>query len=155
MELFTFIRADLNSYRPITEDGLSYGDSNTSSSTPSLSTQPNFPKSLFLIRPLSATYELNAVASTAQASVSIPEGLDLDAWIVQPPKAVTNGVEQVEEGLGERKKNSKKGKEKATARSKAKGKKLDRGGHANEIVPAQEIIETEEERAERERVSYW
>ncbi|KAI0964144.1 hypothetical protein AcW1_001032 [Taiwanofungus camphoratus] len=151
LELFTFIRADLNSYRPITEDGLSYGDSNTSSSTPSLSTQPNFPKSLFLIRPLSATYELNAVASTAQASVSIPEGLDLDAWIVQPPKAVTNGVEQVEEGLGERKKNSKKGKEKATARSKAKGKKLDREGHGNEIVPAQEIIETEEERAERER----
>ena len=43
--------------------------------------EPHFPKSLYLIQPLFATYPLNPVAPEAQASVAVPKGLDLNAWI--------------------------------------------------------------------------
>jgi len=44
--------------------------------------EPGFPKSLQLIHPLFSAYELNAVATAAQDSVSLPPGLDLDFEIV-------------------------------------------------------------------------
>jgi len=114
--------------------------------------EPNFPKSLYLIRPLFTSYELNPVASIAQASVPIPDGLDLDAWIV--PSMQDRGSEEHDDGgLPERKgKKSKKGKEKeSTSRTKGKGgkKKQKEEGYEEELV-AQE--ETAEEKAERERV---
>jgi len=48
----------------------------------------NFPKSLLLIDPLFSVYDLNPVASSAQASVAVPDGVDLDAWFVSPPVEV-------------------------------------------------------------------
>ena len=92
------------------------------------------------------------MASTAQTSVPIPEGLDLDTWIVPPPK------EPITDELAEwadRKKNKKgKGKGKETTDDKKRGKKKRKDEENGLIVlsPVVLEIETAEERAERERV---
>lgn len=54
--------------------------------------EPDYPKSLFLLQPLFSAHELNAVGSSAQAAVPIPEGLDLDRDIV--PGGGWMGVEE-------------------------------------------------------------
>lgn len=116
--------------------------------------EPSFPKSLYLIRPLVSPYELAPVAPAAQASVPVPEGLDLDVWIVPAMQEPLVGDESQ---LVEKKvKKSKKGKEKETLnRTRAKGgkKKRKEDSTVEELVP-QEPEETAEERAERERVSF-
>ena len=130
--------------------------------SPSPSSEPHFPKSLYLIKPLFGAYELNAVALSAQASVPAPDGLDLDAWIVpfqdEPSLVPGDAAEEALEG-----KKGKKGKRKEGAsKSKRKGKSRaqddqedvgDRGVDGNGYGEAAQPIETEEERAERERVS--
>jgi len=109
---------------------------------------PEFPKSLYLIHPLVSAYPLNPVASAAQANVPIPEGLDLDKWIVPPPKGVppTPATEGEERG---RKPKKKKGKKKESS-SKAKEKPKNELLQEDALTPAPE---TEEEKAERERAS--
>lgn len=149
LQLFTFIKHDLAAYRPKGKNG----SSDTLTSSFDSVVEPSFPKSLYLIRPLVSSYELGPVAQAAQASVPIPEGLDLDAWIVpamQEPLVDDDGHE-VEKKV----KKNKKGKEKETLnRTKAKGGKKKRKEDSNveELVP-QEPEETAEEREERERVS--
>lgn len=116
--------------------------------------EPRFPKSLYLIQPLYSSYGLNPVATNAQASVPIPDGLDLDAWIVPPPP---EPVSQLDE---ERKlKKSKKGKGKEVNGTKSKnGKKKkhrendDDSENGVVLTPALVEVESAEERAERERV---
>ncbi|CAE6442234.1 unnamed protein product [Rhizoctonia solani] len=49
--------------------------------------EPSYPKSMYLLQPLRVSFELNYVAPHAQSSVPVPDGLNLDAWIVPPPKA--------------------------------------------------------------------
>lgn len=66
--------------------------------------EPQFPKSLYLIQPLFSSYALNPVAVEAQASVPVPDGLDLDAWIVPRAKPV---VADVVEAKAKRKKDKK------------------------------------------------
>ena len=88
LQLFTFVRADLNGFRPASANPFDYKEEVTASGSTS---EPNFPKSLFLIQPLSSSYELNTVAVNAQASVPIPDGLDLNAWIVPPPRGGGRG----------------------------------------------------------------
>ncbi|KZT08745.1 Ap3d1 protein [Laetiporus sulphureus 93-53] len=152
LNLFTFIRADLNSYRPRADNSFGLGDASLSGFEEPAPAEPNFPKSLFLIRPLSASYELNAVARSAQAAVPIPEGLDLDAWITAPPKEMHDAIEredEAQEDKKKKKKGSKKGKEKESNGAKSKGKKrADRT--TDDVTPV--AAETAEERAERERV---
>lgn len=175
LQLFTFIRADLDAYKPQPRDALTYGESSmglsaegfgepssTVSPSPSPSSEPHFPKSLYLIKPLFGAYELNAVALSAQASVPVPEGLDLDAWIVpfqeEPSPARGDTADETLEG-----KKGKKGKRKdGSSKSKRKGKSRaqddvdengDRNVDGNGYGEAAQPIETEEERAERERVS--
>lgn len=153
LQLFTFVRADLTSYRPPVERSFGYEDNAGSSSNIS---EPDFPKSLFLIHPLFSTYELNTVAPSAQASVPVPEGLNLDAWIVPPPKdAMVHVVESDEDGTTvetKKVKKVKKGKGKETGGTvKAKMKKKKDGDGAREVLePAEEM--TEAERSELERV---
>ena len=77
MKLFTFIQADLVSF---------HDDSAAGTSVDNAGQHPTYPKSLLLINPLFSTYELNSVSSAAQDSISVPEGLDLDVWIVPPPQ---------------------------------------------------------------------
>ena len=101
-----------------------------------------------------SSYELGPVAPAAQASVPLPEGLDLDIWIV--PAMQEPVVDDENLDVEKRIKKSKKGKEKETPnRTKAKGGKKKRKEDATveELVP-QEPEETAEERAERERVRF-
>ncbi|KAM5535884.1 hypothetical protein V8D89_010502 [Ganoderma adspersum] len=174
LQLFTFVRADLNAYKPQPRSNLTYGGESSmslslsaegfgepsSTVSPSPSSEPHFPKSLYLIKPLFGAYELNAVALSAQASVPIPDGLDLDAWIVpfqeEPSLAPGDAADEALEG-----KKGKKGKRKEGAnKSKRKGKSRalddiedvgDRSVDGNGYGEAAQPIETEEERAERER----
>lgn len=93
-----------------------------------------------------SAYPLNPVASAAQENVPIPEGLDLDKWIVPPPK---NVVQTPTTGEGERGRRPKrKGKQKE-ANGKVKEKASNKLLQDDVLTPARE---TEEEIAERERV---
>ncbi|TBU29793.1 Adaptor protein complex AP-3 delta subunit [Dichomitus squalens] len=176
LQLFTFIRADLSAYKPQPRNTSMYGESSMSpgaegfgepSSTASASTspasEPYFPKSLYLIRPLFGAYELNAVALSAQASLPIPEGLDLEAWIVpfkeDPTPLAGDATDEALEGKKGKKGKRKEG-EKGAGKSKRKGKARARGGADDEEDQAVDgnghdvvvqPVETEEERAERER----
>jgi AP-3 complex subunit delta-1 len=103
---------------------------------------------------LFTSHELNPVALIAQASVPIPEGLDLDAWIV--PSQQERVIEEEAEDVRKAKK-SKKGKGKEINGTKVKsGKRKQKDGDPRDAytVPEPEI-ETIEERAERERVLFF
>ncbi|KAL5536063.1 APL5 [Sanghuangporus sanghuang] len=148
LQLFTFIQADVNAFRPKpkAEFGNGFADASTSAFDPIAVSEPVYPKSLYLLYPLFSQYELNPVAPEAQASVPVPEGLDLDAWIV--PQAQPKIDEPVEVEAKKKKKDRKgKGKEKekgagdGTAKGKKSGKK--KGVVASERTP-EEILEAEE-----------
>lgn len=129
----------MNSYKPPTIE--SEFDSDTS--------QPAFPKSLYLIYPLFNAYELNPVAPAAQESVLVPEGLDLDAWIVPPPPdPVLEIAKKVKAKGKERESNGKSGKKDGKS-SKGKGKQREDLSRVD--TPE---VETAEERAERARVGF-
>ena len=142
--LFAFISADLSQFRPRPTE--SYAFASGSDDFESGHIEPEFPKSLYLIHPLVSAYPLNPVASAAQANVPIPEGLDLDKWIVPPPKSAVS-TPGTEEGRGRRPKR-KKGKQKEV-NGKVKEKPANKLLREDALTPA---AETEEEKAERERV---
>jgi AP-3 complex subunit delta len=146
LQLFTFIRADLASFRledPIA--GLPVDDANR---------HPAYPKSMLLINPLFSNYQLNSVNIAAQDSIPVPEFLDLDAWIVPPPKefstadAATANDTQQGERPWTKKKVKGKGKEKD---SKVLTKKPP--GTQPDHSPSPGPSETEEEKIEREKAS--
>lgn len=117
---------------------------------PISSTEPRFPKSLYLIGPLFSTYELNPVAANAQASVPIPEGLDLDAWIV--PSEALACAEDADDGIESQFKTSKKGKEREMNGKSKKGKKK-RKDDSNVVAnPVPVPVETADDRLEVEQV---
>lgn len=86
------------------------------------------------------------MASAAQENVPVPEGLDLDKWIVPPPKTVlpTPATGEVERG----RKPKKKGKQRE-ANGKVKKKITSKPLQEDVLTPAPE---TKEENAEREKV---
>jgi AP-3 complex subunit delta len=146
LQLFTLINADLDAYRPKPENS-DIG----SSFDPMTSAEPRFPKSLYLIEPLFSRYELNPVAASAQASVPIPEGLDLDAWIV--PSEASAIAEDVVENEEPHVKKSKKGQEREMNGKSRKGKK--KRNEDRNVVPSPPMateVEAAEEAAETERV---
>lgn len=139
LQLFNFIRADLLSHRPkppVQEDNPFAEDTSFNPLA-----EPRFPKSLYLLDPLFTAYQLNPVAAVAQSSVPIPEGLDLDAWIVPPPPEPVLEVEK--------KKKSRKGKEK----EKDTGGKRPRSVKQNTFDAFEERIEPEEDEVDLERVT--
>lgn len=150
MQLFTFIRADLASFRP--------EDSNVGLPVNDTSHHPVYPKSLLLINPLFSNYELNSVSIAAQDSIPVPEFLDLDVWIVPPPKelsmddaAAANDTEEGERSLT---------KKKVKSKGKGKGKERDSKvaivkshGSQPDHIPSPGPSETEEEKLEREKAS--
>ncbi|KAH9049511.1 Adaptor protein complex AP-3 delta subunit [Lactarius hengduanensis] len=111
VKLFTFIQADLVSFH--------LDDPASGTPVDDTSQHPAYPKSLLLINPLFSTYELNSVNFAAQDSISVPEGLDLDVWIVPPPQEflmpAAAGADDLQEGehLPTKKKVKSKGKGKA------------------------------------------
>ncbi|TRM61606.1 adaptin N terminal region-domain-containing protein [Schizophyllum amplum] len=144
LQLFQFIRADLSSFQPKSESAFAFAADESAASFGASAPAPHFPKSLYLIRPLFTEYELNPVAPEAQEMVPVPEGLDLDAWIVPPPP------EPKEEAPTKKvKKASKKGKEKAVTNGR---EKKGRAINGDALVPLEVETETPEERAERERL---
>lgn len=153
-QLCNFIIADLNNHHPkfLTPAYPAAGSSGSLDETP-ISEDISFPKSLFLIYPLFSTYELNPVASHAQASVPVPAGLDLDAWVVPPPQEPVAPTEET----SEKKKKSKKGKEtgngkKSKASSKKKLKQVELLQDGDVLTPVDPDVETPEE---RERASVY
>ncbi|KAH0591305.1 AP-3 complex subunit delta-1 [Termitomyces sp. J132] len=136
IQLFRFIQADLDAHRPKPSTPLSSDYSGLD--TPS----PRYPKSLYLIEPLTTIYELNPVATNAQASVPIPEGLDLDAWIVPPPQ-------QIVADPPPDKKKGKKGKGKDNKPKSSKKKKKVEVEDGDELAPVEETPEEIAERAKR------
>jgi AP-3 complex subunit delta-1 len=149
--LLAFVAADLNSFKPSYTSPPSDGDASGSGFE---STSLSFPKSLLLIQPLLSSYELNPVAASAQASVPVPEGLDLDEWFVPPPpEPVPERVESSEK----KSKKSKKGKEKqvnggkkSDKKKKAKDVGLEVAGDV--LTPVYDEAEPPEDQAEIERV---
>jgi len=150
LALFTFIVADLTSFKP----SHSTPHSDLSSSGSPLETDViAYPKSLLLIQPLFSSYELNPVATSAQSSVPVPEGLDLEQWFVPPP-----AEPKTERGESSEKKTkkSKKGKEKQVNGGRKSGKKkvkdvsLDVG--IDVLAPVHDESEPPEDPVERERV---
>ncbi|KAK2461539.1 hypothetical protein APHAL10511_006002 [Amanita phalloides] len=136
LQLFRFVEADLNSYHP-RNSTLGFVETD----------DLHFPKSLYLIQPLTTAYPLNPVANAAQASVPVPEGLDFDSWIVPPPPepAVNVSTDPVD-----RKKKSKKGKSKVISEKKnGKERQKDEDNELIVLSPAEPEIETAEERERR------
>eukprot|EP01156_Anaeramoeba_ignava_P017483 Anaeramoba_ignava/a77_427.p1 GENE.a77_427~~a77_427.p1 ORF type:complete len:658 (-),score=213.71 a77_427:1113-3086(-) len=71
------------------------------------------------------TEELNPVAPRAQRKVPIPQGLDLDAWINEPPKEESDHEDDYDEDdfFGEKKEKKKKGKKRKKKKKKKKKEK--------------------------------
>lgn len=63
--------------------------------------EPPYPKSLYIFPPLSTSHPLNAVASYAQSSIPVPDGLDLDTDFV-PGGGWPEDIEEVDESEEER-----------------------------------------------------
>ena len=93
------------------------------------------------------------MALTAQASVPVPNGLDLDAWIVPSQREYV--TEEDADDAVRKVKKGKKGKGKETNGMKVKaGKRRQREDDPRDAYsPPEPEAETEAERAERERVS--
>ena len=106
--LLKFIKADLATHKPSVSqtrprDSPSEG---FTADEEKAAFQPTFPKSLLLLHPLSSAYELNPVAKMAQVNVKLPDGMDLDMWIVD--EHVAYGGDGVEDGEGRKSKGKKK-----------------------------------------------
>ena len=146
LQLFKFIQADLNSFKPKPKNEYPNGfaDATTSAFDPVGTIDPDFPKSLYLLQPLFCGYDLNPVAEDAQASVPVPEGLDLDDWSVPRAKPSAPGEEK-------RKKKDKKGKGKDTgadsARSSKTSRKSKKGDEQGHERSREEILAEQEELA--------
>jgi AP-3 complex subunit delta-1 len=144
VQLFTFIRADLASFRP--EDDSTTGP-------PVNETSPTYPKSLLLINPLFSTYELNSVNTAAQESIPVPESVDLDAWIIPPPREYTipDAVPADYTPEGEHPSVKKKLKGKGKLKGKEKMSQAATHGSQTEPIFPPGLSETEEDKAEREK----
>ncbi|ODN78393.1 hypothetical protein L202_04032 [Cryptococcus amylolentus CBS 6039] len=105
--LLGFVRADLEHHVPPKETVRRdmnipeiEGGFETEGKAEKEANEPVYPKSLYIFPPLSTAYPLNAVASHAQESISVPEGLDLDVDIVPGggwPDDLQDGEESEEE----------------------------------------------------------
>jgi AP-3 complex subunit delta-1 len=148
VQLFKFIRADLASRR-LEED------STTSLPVDETNQSPAYPKSLLLIDPLFSVYELNSVNIAAQDSIPVPEFLDLDAWIVPPPREFTLPDAAVPDDTqsGEQRPIKKKLKSKGKGKGKEKGSEVGTQGPPTDPIPSLGRSETEEDRVEREKAS--
>lgn len=148
MQLFKFIRADLASFRPEDESTASPLSNETSQN-------PTYPKSLLLINPLFSAYELNSVNTAAQDSIPVPESLDLDVWIVPPPREFTmpEAAPADDTQEGERSSTKKKLKGKGKRKGKERMSQTATLGPQTDPVPSAGPPETEEDKAEREKAS--
>ncbi|KAJ1302424.1 hypothetical protein OPQ81_002742 [Rhizoctonia solani] len=155
LQLFRFIQADVTGFeakraaatskpkeQPESEavqpeSDATQPESESAPPEPAESSEPSYPKSMYLLQPLRVSFELNYVAPHAQGSVPIPDGLNLDAWIVPPPKARHLPDEEQPKKVKKKSKGKEKEKERDPTK-KRKSKKV-------------ETQETPEEKAAREK----
>lgn len=142
LQLFAFVKADISAHQVKLQANVSASDE--SKSTAAL--EPVYPKSLFLVQPLHARI-LRPIPSDAAAGTStskretkvirvpIPEGLNLDAWIVPPPKSAIRLQDEDENAAPSTYMTSgkkKRGKEKtdgSKVKAKSKSKKAKEGAN--------------------------
>ena len=107
----TLVKGDLDLFRPEARPIAALPEfTNEFEDLPSVTSgNPVFPKGLLLVRRLVIAYSLRPVASNAQRQVAVPNGLNLDKWIVPPPKH-RDDLE-----VDDKKRKKKKGKGKARA----------------------------------------
>ncbi|KAJ9117176.1 hypothetical protein QFC20_000319 [Naganishia adeliensis] len=97
LQLFRLLEADLSASKPPSaerrsqdafaaepefENAFAEDNANSDKNENGDSAQPNYPKSLFLLRPLFTGYEMNSIGYKAQESVKVPDDLDLEATLV-------------------------------------------------------------------------
>lgn len=84
-QLFTLIQSDLGQHQE-KHPGRELDTTSDTDHDPTRQLSPavDYPKSLYLLLPLFTAYDMNPVGYKAQERVNIPEGLDLDAPIVEP-----------------------------------------------------------------------
>jgi AP-3 complex subunit delta-1 len=115
IQLLTLVKGDLDLFRPEmlpTHSPALQGFSNEFDDIVSLPIgTPPFPKGLLLLRRLVSAYSLRPVATNAQKQVPMPDGLNLDKWIISPPRRAVHD----ELDGDDKKKKKKKGKGKARA----------------------------------------
>lgn len=156
MQLFVLIEADLGSFKPLSQapEYLYEDDASNVFARDSVNSTGDlrFPRSLLLVRPLHTAYELRPVGPEVQRQIKPPPGLDLDSWIVPPPKKAVLARAIDEEGVTIKKK-KKKGKEKTiTEGHETPVKKKKKGGATTPDVKKYSDALTPEETAELERV---
>lgn len=101
LQLFSFIRADLASFRPSNSFSNTSDAASPSDTTPDQHL-PSHPKSLLLLTPLFTSYSLPPVSTRAQASVPLPVGLDLDTPLfIFPSKAADDNESSEEDDFDE------------------------------------------------------
>ncbi|KAG9083251.1 AP-3 complex subunit delta [Ceratobasidium sp. 370] len=132
LQLFRFIQADVRGFE-VKQTTVVESSEGTAAEPPS--GEPSYPKSMYLLQPLRVSFELNYVAPHAQSAVPVPEGLDLDRWIVPPPK-----VKHQEDDVSKKPK-----------KSKAKGKEKGATGKKGKKKAEPEVEEAPEEKAAREK----
>lgn len=181
LQLFAFVKADISARQAKLKPAASASASTTtepsaSSSTPAaLDLEPGYPKSLFLVQPLHArplrpipqaqvpspvgSSRIIPTLKRLRARVPVPEGLDLDAWIVPPPKSAVrhaHGDEDDDDNTPVVSAKRRKGKDKADGtgtdgKTKGKKKKVKEGAGAESAGAGGESAE---EIAARARVCH-
>ncbi|KIM26948.1 hypothetical protein M408DRAFT_330313 [Serendipita vermifera MAFF 305830] len=139
IQLLTLVKGDLDLFRPAPPQPIAVPEfANQFDDIPSsMSSNPVFPKSLLLIKKLVTVYNLRPVAPSAQKQVAIPNGLNLDKWIVPPPKSMAYDDFEGDD----KKKKKKKGKGKARAENGALG-------YGKNLLSEDSHPQTEEDEAE-------
>ncbi|KAF8323788.1 Adaptor protein complex AP-3 delta subunit [Clavulina sp. PMI_390] len=156
LQLFAFIKADFGSHQA-KQQAKAEANTTDDTSPDQFSTEPEYPKSLFLIQPLHARalrpLPIAGPSTSRHVSfrVTLPEGLDLDSWIVPPPKSSVvfeaQGDEDHVPGVpsGKKKKSKDKGDGKVKTTKSKKGKQKEDGGSRGNG----ESLDTPEEQAAR------
>lgn len=144
LQLLTFVHKDFMTHRP-----RSTGFAGPEVSRfDQISFEPDFPKSLYLLRPLFTSYELKPVGKNAQRSVPIPEGLDLSAWVI--PSQEFSQDKEISEELAAK---SIKGKHKDASQGKVKKRKKKTTQVEDKEISSREVEEFSLlEQQEHERV---
>lgn len=169
LQLFAFVKADISARQAKVSAAATASTSPKDGPSTSATFEPGYPKSLFLIQPLHArplrpipqaqvpVGSSRIVPTLKRLRVPVPEGLDLDAWIVPPPKSAVRRVDEDDENSPSSSAISvkrKKGKDKADGtegKTKTKKKKAKDSADAP-VSPALASGESAEEIAARARV---
>jgi AP-3 complex subunit delta len=144
--MFSLVKGDLDRFQPqkrpiASQSGFGDEFDNTPFAMSDNGASPAFPKSLLLFHRSFTAYSLRPIAKNAQSQVAKPEGLDLDLWIVPPPKRAVENVHLHDEQTKRKKK------------GKAKAKGTTQNGSSTPLRGEEETPLSKEDEAEIAAVS--